>query len=40
MNASTSRYGLGLIRKEIAFFTAEDRAKILGGNAARLWKFE
>lgn len=34
------REELDLIRKEIAFFTAEDRAKILGGNAARLWKFE
>jgi predicted TIM-barrel fold metal-dependent hydrolase len=31
---------LNLIRKEIPFFTAEDREKILGRNAARLWKFE
>ena len=31
---------LDLIRREIAFFTAADRDKILGGNAARLWKFE
>jgi predicted TIM-barrel fold metal-dependent hydrolase len=31
---------LDLIRKEIPFFNAEDRQKILGGNAARLWKFE
>jgi predicted TIM-barrel fold metal-dependent hydrolase len=31
---------LDLIRREIAFFTAEDRDKILGRNAARLWKFE
>ena len=30
---------LGLIRKEIPFFSAEDRAKILGGNAAKLWGF-
>jgi predicted TIM-barrel fold metal-dependent hydrolase len=30
---------LALIRKEIPFFSAEDRAKILGGNAARLWGF-
>jgi predicted TIM-barrel fold metal-dependent hydrolase len=30
---------LDLIRNEIPFFTAEDRAKILGINAARLWKF-
>ena len=30
---------LDLIRKEIPFFTAEDREKILGENAVRLWKF-
>lgn len=30
---------LDLIRHEIPFFTPEDRAAILGGNAARLWKF-
>jgi predicted TIM-barrel fold metal-dependent hydrolase len=30
---------LALIRKEIPFFSAEDRAKILGGNAAKLWGF-
>lgn len=30
---------LDLIRKEIDFFTAEDRPKILGRNAAQLWKF-
>jgi L-fuconolactonase len=30
---------LDLIRHEIPFFTAEDRVKILGTNAARLWKF-
>ncbi len=30
---------LALIRTEIPFFTSEDRAKILGRNAARLWKF-
>ena len=30
---------LDLIRKEIPFFTAEDREKILGRNAVRLWKF-
>lgn len=34
------REELDLIRKEIDFFTAEDREKILGRNAARLWKFE
>jgi predicted TIM-barrel fold metal-dependent hydrolase len=31
---------LDLIRKEIPFFTSEDRAKILGRNAVKLWKFE
>ena len=31
---------LSLIRKEIPFFTAEDREKILGRNAAKLWGFE
>lgn len=30
---------LALIRREIPFFTDDDRKKILGGNAARLWKF-
>ncbi len=30
---------LALIRSEIPFFTAEDREKILGRTAARLWKF-
>src|SRR5262245_24486968 len=30
---------LALIGKEIPFFSAEDRAKILGGNAAKLWGF-
>ena len=29
-----------LIRQEIPFFTPEDREKILGSNAARLWGFE
>jgi predicted TIM-barrel fold metal-dependent hydrolase len=29
---------IALIDKEIPFFTAEDRSKILGGNAARLWR--
>ena len=29
---------LALIREEIPFFTAEDQAKILGLNAARIWK--
>jgi predicted TIM-barrel fold metal-dependent hydrolase len=31
---------MDLIRKELPFFTAEDRAKILGRNAAKLWGFE
>ncbi|MBI2947458.1 MAG: amidohydrolase [Verrucomicrobia bacterium] len=31
---------LNLIRKEIPFFTAADREKILGRNAAGLWGFE
>lgn len=31
---------LALIRNEIPFFTAVDREKILGRNAARLWRFE
>jgi predicted TIM-barrel fold metal-dependent hydrolase len=31
---------LALIRKEIPFFSAEDRAKILGTNAAKLWGFK
>ncbi|MBY0230109.1 MAG: amidohydrolase [Gemmataceae bacterium] len=30
---------LALVRKEIPFFTAEDREKILGKNAAKLWGF-
>src|SRR5262245_41769789 len=30
---------LDLVRKEIPFFTAEEREKVLGGNAAKLWKF-
>jgi predicted TIM-barrel fold metal-dependent hydrolase len=30
---------LTLIRHEIPFFSAADREKILGGNAARLWRF-
>ena len=33
------REELNLIRKEIPFFTAEDREKILGRNAAKLWRF-
>ena len=31
---------LTLVRETIPFFTAEDREKILGRNAARLWKLE
>ncbi len=31
---------LDLIRKEISFFTAEDKKKILGLNAARIWKLQ
>lgn len=31
---------LDLIRHEIPFFTADDRSKILGTNAAKLWKFK
>jgi predicted TIM-barrel fold metal-dependent hydrolase len=30
---------LALIRREIPFFSATDREKILGRNAAQLWKF-
>jgi predicted TIM-barrel fold metal-dependent hydrolase len=30
---------LTLVRQEIPFFSAEDREKILGRNAAALWKF-
>jgi predicted TIM-barrel fold metal-dependent hydrolase len=30
---------LALIRREIPFFSSTDREKILGGNAARLWRF-
>lgn len=30
---------LALVRSEIPFFTAQDREKILGRNAAKLWKF-
>jgi predicted TIM-barrel fold metal-dependent hydrolase len=30
---------LALVRREIPFFSAEDREKILGRNAAALWKF-
>jgi predicted TIM-barrel fold metal-dependent hydrolase len=30
---------LTLVRREIPFFGASDREKILGGNAAQLWKF-
>ena len=31
---------LAIIQKEIPFFTAEDREKILGKNAAKLWGFQ
>ncbi|MBM3834006.1 MAG: amidohydrolase [Verrucomicrobia bacterium] len=31
---------LNLVREEIPFFTAQDREKILGRNAAKLWRFE
>jgi predicted TIM-barrel fold metal-dependent hydrolase len=30
---------IDLVRNEIPFFTAEDRDKILGRNAAKLWGF-
>lgn len=33
------QHELDLVRKEIDFFTDEDRAKILGVNAAKLWGF-
>jgi L-fuconolactonase len=33
------REELALIQREIRFFTAADRAKILGANAAKLWGF-
>ena len=36
----TLRQELDLIRKEMEFFTAADREKILGRNAAQLWRFE
>jgi predicted TIM-barrel fold metal-dependent hydrolase len=36
----TLRAEIDLIDKEIPFFTPGDRDKILGGNAARLWRFE
>lgn len=38
-NRPTVQEELAIIQKEIPFFTAEDRAKILGGNAAKLWGF-
>jgi predicted TIM-barrel fold metal-dependent hydrolase len=31
---------IDLIRKDMTFFSAEDREKILGRNAARLWGFK
>ncbi len=36
----TVQQELAIIQKEVPFFTAADRAKILGGNAAKLWGFE
>jgi predicted TIM-barrel fold metal-dependent hydrolase len=30
---------LAIIQKEIPFFTAEDRVKVLGKNAAKVWGF-
>jgi predicted TIM-barrel fold metal-dependent hydrolase len=30
---------LALVRREIPFFSASDREKILGANAAKLWRF-
>jgi predicted TIM-barrel fold metal-dependent hydrolase len=33
------RHELDLVQKEIEFFTADDRTKILGVNAAKLWDF-
>ena len=39
LNESIGRHGLALIRREIPFFTAADREKILGRNAAELWRF-
>jgi len=35
----TLREELALIQSEIPFFTAADRTKILGTNAAELWRF-
>ena len=34
----TVQQELDLIRKHVPFFTTQDRAKILGLNAARIWK--
>jgi L-fuconolactonase len=36
----TLQQELALIQQEIPFFSAEDRAKILGKNAAKVWGFE
>ena len=39
VNWPTGQQELDLIHRHLDFFTAEDRAKIIGRNAARLWKF-
>ena len=38
-NRPTLEQELALIREELPFFAADERAMILGRNAARLWKF-
>ena len=39
-NRPSLKKEMDLIRYEIPFFTAEDREKILGRNAAHLWRIK